>query len=339
MRKQIAIPVSDSSLAAEARRMAMNLAQSLGFDETGAGKVAIVVTEAAKNLAKYATGGELLLRPLERSGINGLEIMTLDRGPGMANVSQCLVDGYSTSGSPGQGLGAISRICSLFDIHSAVGSGTALVARLWAKPLPKNLPGRRLETGVVCLPKPGEEVSGDDWAVDHRPGFSLLLVADGLGHGLMAAEASAAAIKIFKKNTHLDPARMVEAIHSDLRSMRGAVVAVVKVDMARQLVLFTGVGNISGCILSAEENIGLTSYNGTVGREVSKIREFTYPWPEGAMLIMHSDGLATHWKLSQYPGLIRRHPSLIAGVLYRDYNRGNDDVTVLVAKGVKEEIR
>jgi len=104
--------------------------------------------------------------------------------------------------------------------------------------------------------------------------------------------------------------------------------------MARQFLLFTGVGNISGLVLSADESIGMLSYNGTAGGEISKIGEFTYPWPEGAMLIMHSDGLASHWKLRRYPGLMRRHPGLIAGVLYRDFNRGNDDVTVLVAKGV-----
>lgn len=76
----------------------------------------------------------------------------------------------------------------------------------------------------------------------------------------------------------------------------------------------------------------MASYNGTAGGEISKIRELTYPWPEGAVLVMHSDGLTTHWKLSQHPGLIRKHTSLIAGILYRDYSRGTDDVTVLVAR-------
>jgi hypothetical protein len=50
---------------------------------------------------------------------------------------------------------------------------------------------------------------------------------------------------------------------------------------------------------------------------------------------MHSDGLGTQWRLERYPGLIQKHPSLIAGVLYRDFNRERDDVTVLVAKEVK----
>jgi len=187
---------------------------------------------------------------------------------------------------------------------------------------------------VVCLPKPGEEISGDGWAEYHQPGGrSLFLVADGLGHGPMAAGASAAAIDTFRKNTRFDPGRIAEAINAALWGTRGAAIAVVKVDTGRQTVLFSGIGNISSHILSAGASVGMLSYNGTAGGEISKIREIAYPWPEGAILIMHSDGLATHWKISQYPGLIRKHPSLIAGVLYRDHSRRNDDVTVLVAKG------
>ena len=81
----------------------------------------------------------------------------------------------------------------------------------------------------------------------------------------------------------------------------------------------------------------MASRTGTVGHAVRKIQEFTYPWPPGAHLVMHSDGLATGWSLDRYPGLMRRHPSLIAGVLYRDYSRGRDDVTVLVARMQREE--
>jgi hypothetical protein len=47
---------------------------------------------------------------------------------------------------------------------------------------------------------------------------------------------------------------------------------------------------------------------------------------------MHSDGLATRWPIERYPGLPSRHPALVAGVLYRDWSRGHDDVTVVVAR-------
>ena len=76
----------------------------------------------------------------------------------------------------------------------------------------------------------------------------------------------------------------------------------------------------------------MVSHNGTVGHEVRKIQEFVYQWPKGGILVMHSDGLGTQWRLDRYAGLAVKHPSLIAGVLYRDFNRGRDDVTVLVAR-------
>jgi len=76
----------------------------------------------------------------------------------------------------------------------------------------------------------------------------------------------------------------------------------------------------------------MVSHAGTVGREAPKIREFAYSWDSGSLLMMHSDGLQTHWSFDDYPGLVERHPSVIAGVLYRDYARGRDDTTVVVAR-------
>jgi hypothetical protein len=65
---------------------------------------------------------------------------------------------------------------------------------------------------------------------------------------------------------------------------------------------------------------------------VARINEFSYPWADGALLIMHSDGLGSRWQIERYPGLSDRHPALVAGVLYRDWSRGRDDVTVVAAR-------
>src|SRR5262249_8438817 len=144
------------------------------FGETEAGKVALVVTEAAGNLVKHARDGEILLRPLARDGVVGLEILAIDCGPGIADYRRCLRDGFSTAGTPGPGLGAIARLASFTDVHSVVPSGTALLARLGAGPAPA--PPRGLRVGVVCLPVAGEEICGDAWAVEHAHGRIVLLV-------------------------------------------------------------------------------------------------------------------------------------------------------------------
>ena len=113
--------------------------------------------------------------------------------------------------------------------------------------------------------------------------------------------------------------------------------AIAHLDAGREQVRFCGVGNISADIVTREQaSQSLVSQNGTVGFQLGRVTEFTYPWPQGAVLIMHSDGLATRWRLDSYPGLLTRDAALIAGVLYRDFTRGRDDVTVVSVRTASE---
>lgn len=332
MTDPVALPILESSQAGEARRKAIALASRLGFNETERGKVGLVVTEVANNLVRHAKDGLLLLQAKTKNDIAGIEILALDSGPGIDNIDECMRDGFSTAGTPGNGMGAIMRLSAFFDIYSLPDVGTAVLAQLWAKNIPHTMANVKQELGAVCLPKTGEEVSGDAWASHQETNRSLLLVADGLGHGSLAAQASLEAVRIFHEKAFMSCSGIVEAAHTALRSTRGAALAIAEVDFESQVVRFIGIGNISGTILAPEGSYNMVSQYGTVGHEVRKIQEFTYPWSKGAVLIMHSDGLKTQWRLERYPGLINKHPSLIAGVLYRDFNRGRDDVTVLVAR-------
>lgn len=337
MTNSIMLSVVEPSQAGEARRKATSLASRLGFDEVEQGRVGIVVTEIANNLARYAQSGVLLLRSLERPGAVGIEILSLDQGPGMQDVSECLQDGFSTGGTPGNGLGAVQRLSNLFEIYSLPQEGTAILCQLWAESKDKEAPTQdqptnTLEIGVICLPKQGEEVSGDAWAYQVVSDRHLLLVADGLGHGPLAAQASLGAVSVFQAQGHRSPAEITEAMHGDLRSTRGAAVAIAEIDLHQQTVQYVGVGNIAGSLFSLNRSTSMVSHNGTVGFEMRKVQTFSYPWALGGLLIMHSDGLNTRWRLERYPGLLNKHPSLIAGILYRDFNRGRDDVTVLVAR-------
>jgi anti-sigma regulatory factor (Ser/Thr protein kinase) len=332
----IALAVTEASQVGEARRAAGALAARLGFDETEAGKVTLVVTEAANNLVKHGGGGELLLGVLEHGKVSGIEVLALDRGPGIADISRCLRDGFSTSGTPGTGLGAIGRLSTSFDVHSTLQLGTVLWARLWSGPLAPTRSTGGLDLGSVSLPHKDERVSGDAWGMEQTAGRFVILVADGLGHGPVAAEAAREAVRIFRENATSDPAETIHNIHAALRSTRGAAVAAIAIDIEGEEVRCAGVGNISGTIWAAGTSRSLVSHNGTVGHQIYKVQEFRYPFPRGALLVLHSDGLATSWRLDKYPGLATRHPSLVAAVLYRDFNRGRDDVTVLAAR---EEVR
>jgi anti-sigma regulatory factor (Ser/Thr protein kinase) len=339
--QSLALAIDDASAIGEARRVAMAMAGRLGFDETERGKVAIVATEAASNLSKHAQGGEILIQSWESGDLCGVDLLAIDKGPGMVDVDQCLVDGYSTAGSPGTGLGAMSRLASLLEIHSLPGIGTTVFARLAIAPRTTNRPASDLEFGFVNLPLAGEEVCGDSWAIAEANGRWLLFVVDGLGHGPQAAEAAREAVRVFGETAEEGPAEVIRASHAALRSTRGAAVAVAQVDLQRGEVQYAGVGNISGSIFGPAEgrSLSMVSHNGIVGHTIRKIQEFTYPWISGSLLVMHSDGLGTHWQLDRYPGLARSHPGLVAGSLYRDFKRGRDDVTIVTVREGGEILR
>ncbi|HVQ76878.1 MAG TPA: ATP-binding SpoIIE family protein phosphatase [Candidatus Binatia bacterium] len=325
---QLRLPVADTSHVGAARRCAADLGRSLGFGETDTGRVALVVTEAATNLVRHAGGGELLLQGLEHDGARGLRIMALDRGPGLTSVAEAMRDGFSQGGTPGTGLGAIRRLSSEFDLYSSPGGGVALAAAIW--PAPRADDSWGLRVGGVNVPYPGEDVSGDDWDLNAGPGRLALLVSDGLGHGAAAAAASALARETFRRHAAQAPGAVLQRIHAALRATRGAAAAIAEIDRARATVRFAGVGNIAASIVAGGTSRSLVSHHGTLGHDVRRIQEFTYEWPAGALLVLHSDGLVSHWTLDRYPGLAARHPWLVAGVLYRDFRRGRDDISVVV---------
>lgn len=325
------VAINDSSQVGEARRSAAGLTGHVGLSETDAGKFSILVTEAATNIAKHAGRGEIMLRAISTTDVRGVELVAIDSGSGIANLDRALTDGYSTAGSPGRGLGAFSRLATRFDIFSAPGSGTVLCARIEAERSIK--PGTRsLEVGVVRAAKHGESESGDDWGIVYEGDRAVLTVADGIGHGPAAAEASSRAVEIAAEHTSNSAGTIVAQVHAGLRSTRGAALAVAELNPGESSLRFAGLGNISASIVSGRESKSLVSHNGIAGHEMRKIQEFSYDLPAAALLIMHSDGVSGRWDLSKYPGLAFRDPSVVAGVIYRDYSRVRDDALIVVVR-------
>ena len=324
----VKIEVSDASAVGLARRSASELAQSLGFDTTGVGRVALVVTEAASNLVKHAGSGELLLQRVRREEGPGLDVLALDRGPGIADVARATRDGFSTGGTPGTGLGAIRRNSTAMDLYTRPGGGTALFARLSVLPV---RPRSGMEVGAVAVRCPGEHVSGDAFAVTDGGERVQVLLVDGLGHGPGAADAAQAACAVFRSEPMLGLTELLARMHRALAGTRGAAAAVAEIDRGRELLHFAGIGNIAGSIVSSGASRSTVSLHGTMGHDARRFQEFTYPWSRDALFVLHSDGISARWNLGE-AGLEGRRPTLIAGVLYRDFGRGRDDATVVVLR-------
>jgi len=324
------IRVDESSRRGEARRTASTYADQLGFETERAGRVALVATELASNLLKHAPrGGSLFIAQVERHGSTALDVISVDAGPGIADSEQALRDGYSTAGSAGIGLGAVARLSDSFDLYSAPGQGTVVASRISSD-------GRRASSTVsaagVCAMREGESVSGDDFAIRDVDGRTRIVVADGLGHGPGAQEASAEAVRVFEARDGDPVGDVLDAMHSCLRPTRGAAVAIAEIQPDGRVLTFAGLGNIGGVLVGGGDSRSLVSHNGTVGHAMRRIQEFTYELPPDATLVLHSDGITSRWSLDAYAGLSRRHPAITASVLYRDFQRGRDDATAVVAR-------
>lgn len=328
LHQSASVAITDETGVGAARRLATAWGSAVGFDDTQSGKLSLVVTEAASNVLHHAREGELLVRRLRDGTNEGIEILAIDRGPGMRNVEQCLVDGYSTRGTRGAGLGSIARNADSFEVFSAPDRGTVVLARLWSS---RNVSPAAATYGAVCLPFRGEQVCGDGFGIELAPERIRITMLDGLGHGQGAADATLTALRSFYAHPTLGPSSTLAQFHESMRSTRGAAAAVVDIEPATHQLRFAGVGNCAGYIFDRRSgrSQGLASHNGTVGAQLPRVHEVSHTWPADGLLIMHTDGLGTRWNLDDYPGLAGRHPSLIAAVLYRDFSRQRDDVTVL----------
>ncbi|TXG02335.1 ATP-binding SpoIIE family protein phosphatase [Massilia arenae] len=326
---QYVFAVSHASDVAAVRRAGQKVADSLGFNETRAGQLALIITEAATNILKHAGEGEIHVGPAQSPSGIGVDVLALDKGPGIADLASSLVDGVSTAGTAGTGLGALHRLSDEFDVYSTPGEGSVFFMRLW-----RDVPGPTpcgVEVGALWTPIRGEEACGDGWAVACEASGATLLAADGLGHGPDAARAANAAIGALERRGPVGASEMMHLAHEALRPTRGAALAAARIDFDADELRFAGVGNI-GAVAFDQTRRALVSHNGIVGHNMRKVQEFAVPFGPGALCVLHSDGIETRWDLDKYPGLQGRSPALIAAVLMRDYIRGRDDAMVLVVR-------
>ena len=325
MRDPILIEVTDASAAGEVRREVSILARRLGLDEDAVGRLSVIATELSTNLTKHASGGIVLLGS-ESSAANAVEVLALDSGPGIGDVAKALRDGHSTTATSGTGLGAISRMADFFDLYSARSQGTVVLARVGTRPTKA-----ATDVSAISVAVRGEMVNGDGWEQAEEDGVATMMLVDGLGHGAPAHEAAVAASNAFR-TAKGSPSDKLRTIHDALRHTRGAAVAIAELHRANGTMRFAGVGNISATMIDPAARRSAVSLYGIIGHDVRGFREFSYPWSRESCLIMHSDGLTTRWDLDRYPGLLTHDPALIAGVLWKDHRRPNDDSTILVAR-------
>lgn len=327
--KLILLP--NRSYQATVRSEIKKIANAIGFSAKKMAEFEIIVAEITSNIIKHtASGGELLVKALAGED-EGIEIISIDAGPGMEAVNRMMEDGVSTTNTLGQGLGAIKRLSDEFDIYSQKGWGTVLLCRLYKqKKEPKKRP---FEIGVVMLAKPGETVCGDNYYYAIKGNNLRIALSDGLGHGSEANIAANKTLQVFREHLATTPEQQIRIIHGESRKTRGAVMAAMHLDLTNRQLMHCGVGNIASRILSLNKAKSLVSYNGIVGHSIpNSINNHIVQWSKNDVLIIHSDGLVSRWDIQKYPGILKNSPALVAAVLFKDFCRKNDDVTIIVIR-------
>lgn len=322
--------IDSDSAVGSVRRAGAQLANQLGFTEERAAEVGIVASEITSNVWRHGEDGSVAVRTVLRSGVAGVEVIGIDRGPGMADVRLSGTDGHSTRGTLGIGLGAIQRLSSSFEMGTQPGGGTIVVSTLW----PSGVTPSDDECDVAALTRPihGEEVCGDAVAALRHDGHLVTVVADGLGHGPMAAAASSEAVRAFHDTPSADPAALLHAMHSRLTHTRGAAVAVASIDPQFRRLRFAGIGNIGAFLDDGEQRRSALSQPGIVGHRTTRARTVDFDLTDHSVLVMHSDGIREGFNLRSLPGLVARSAVLIAATVLRDAGGRPDDAAVLVAR-------
>jgi anti-sigma regulatory factor (Ser/Thr protein kinase) len=344
--------VEDASAVAACRNAALALADRLRFPVAPADQLALAVTEAASNLHKHASEGSLWLGVNRDGDPPGIDLVTIDAGPGLADVDAALRDGHSTAGTLGIGLGAIRRLAGFCDLYSRPGHGTALAARFSAvlaggttPPYPPDhggaarppvspgggadRPSRARWAGLI-RPITGETECGDAYAAVQVGDAVTAVMCDGLGHGPLAAAAAAAGVTAFLEDPAGDPATLLGRMHRRMAGTRGGAVGVVQ--LGGGTARFAGLGNIAASVLSQGSRKNMISIPGIAGLQARTIRQFEYELPPGAAVILHSDGISARWEAAALPGLETRDPLLIAAVLLGAAGIHRDDAGILVLK-------
>ncbi|MER6027150.1 SpoIIE family protein phosphatase [Streptomyces sp. NPDC001851] len=332
------IPVHDSTRVRDVRVAAEAASLLAGLDPHRTAVAALVATELATNLLRHAGGGRMVIdlvdRPREEPRTPAVQLTALDHGPGIHDVDAAMRDGYTTSeASLGAGLGTCLRISSAFDLYSTH-RGTVAVACIDHDPgREKSRPASR--AGGINVPLAQAEHSGDAWSWTRSGPRLTLVLADGLGHGAKAAQASSAAVDELHRAAHLPPAEILRRMHPALRPTRGAAVAVAQLDTDTAELTFAGVGNIGARLYTAGSWEHLVSHPGIVGaRFPATVPVRRRSWRPGSLLVLHSDGLPSRWVPPDDSDLLAHDPAVVAATILRDAHSPaspvRDDTTVAV---------
>jgi anti-sigma regulatory factor (Ser/Thr protein kinase) len=326
-------PVVDRSYVSIIKRDVRALARQMDFPLNKIGELDIIIAELSSNLVKYAQAGELLVRAVPGAGLPGIEIISADTGPGMTDISRMMVDGVSTGGSLGQGLGAIGRLADLFQLYSLPGRLTIGLVRVYKnEPAPVQV-APRATVQALLVSKVDQTPCGDGFYYKLTTTALRMFLGDGLGHGTAAHQAVEQATRVMTRQHENSPAGWLTAIHRAAVGTRGLVGTAAVFDFVSRKWTVCGVGNIRTQLYGQNFTRSYAAQNGILGYNLPRtLYEQELPYEPGQCLVMASDGIQSRWSPARYPNAIRYDPMVLAAAIYKEYGRQNDDMSTAIAR-------
>jgi anti-sigma regulatory factor (Ser/Thr protein kinase)/serine/threonine protein phosphatase PrpC len=330
----ISVEVNWPSDVARAVELGKGLATSLGYAEAPTEEIGLVITELAANLIRHASGGTIRVKTVADGARDGIEVQSTDNGPGIPDVEQAITDGYSTAGGLGTGLGSVNRMMDEFEIHSGTNGGTHIVCRRWQRPPGSSLAHKVVAFGAATRAYRRAPENGDTFVFKQWERSALAGVIDGLGHGPLAQKASQTARQYVESHFDQPLEHLFRGADRACRATRGVVMALARFDLAKATVTVASVGNIEVRLAGGGERFNLIVRRGVVGMNAPNPVLAEHPWTADTVLIMHSDGLHTHWSWNDFSELKTAPPAVIANQLLARLGKIDDDSTVIVARSV-----
>jgi anti-sigma regulatory factor (Ser/Thr protein kinase) len=328
-----------------ARWRVRETAGMMGFSIPFCEEISLVVSELGTNLIKHAGGGTIRWVRLPEDA--GIQIDSLDDGPGIRDPDAVMADGHSTSATLGYGLGAVNRLMDELEISpkSPHRKGAHIRCRRYVRREKPGIEGLPLKMGTATRAHPEMNVNGDAYVVKTWPGHALIGVIDGLGHGPLAAKAAVAAKNYVE--THYDRPLMnlFKGVGRACLGTRGVVMALVlfKKDIDENAPLkmrFAGVGNVEVRVRGGER-MRFTYRRGIIGLRAPDPVVSEHSWHNENILVMYSDGIRSHWQweafLSNEKNDRRISAQKLAQTMLHRLARERDDATIVVVKGTEFE--
>ena len=328
----VATPVrhrTDVRLCALAVR---EMATSQGFPPEALDELDLVARELANNLLHHAGEGVITAYGIEAHGRRGVEVISLDAGPGFTDSEAAIADGVSSRRSLGCGLGAVDRLMHELEIGPGDhGRGARVVARRWLDPRPLISGPAPIEIGIASRPHPGMDVNGDAFVVCKRHDGVLTGIIDGLGHGTFAHRASTTARRYIEGHAESSLEDLFRGVARQCRATRGVVMSVLRFEWPPLGFDFAGIGNVE-LRMRLKTDSGAVLRRGILGVQAPRPLITHHRWTAGQIAVLFSDGLTSRWHWEDFADLDTQTAERSAHALLDHLARDHDDATVMVIK-------